>query len=117
MEQLTARKIFEDFVPERIGEDRELAESISGVYEFKILGEGTWTLDFTGDVGIVREGESPEADCFIELDGDQVPEIMDNPMKGLRLLMTGQLKIAGEYSLAEHLIKVFGNRDGELAST
>lgn len=103
----SAREVFEDYVPRRIAGDKDLAAGIRAVYEFRIIGEGVWTLDFSGDVGVIEERECPDAGCFIVLDGDQVGPVMDDPMTGLKLLMTGQLKIGGAYSLAEHLIKVF----------
>lgn len=103
----TAREVFETYVPKRIAGRTELAQSIAAKYEFEVVGESTWTLDFTGPEGKVYEAPSPDASCFIRIDGSAVPGIMQNPMSGLRLLMTGELKIAGEYSLAEHLIKVF----------
>ena len=103
----SAREVFEVYVPNRIRGDKKLAEGIRAKYEFRVLGESVWTLDFTGEVGVVTEQESPDAGCFIVLDGDQVGPVMDDPMTGLKLLMTGQLKIGGAYSLAEHLIKVF----------
>ena len=102
-----ARDVFERYVPQRIDGDRALAAGIRAKYEFRVPGEGVWTLDFTGEVGKVYEGECPDAGCTIVLDGDQVGSVMEDPMQGLKMLMTGQLKILGAYSLAEHLIKVF----------
>ena len=103
----SAREVFETYVPKRLAGDKALAEGIRAKYEFRIHGESVWTLDFTGEEGVVTEAECPDAGCFIELDGDQVGAVMEDPMTGLKLLMTGQLKIGGAYSLAEHLIKVF----------
>jgi hypothetical protein len=111
----SAREVFENYVPKRLAGDRELAAGIRAVYEFRIIGEGVWTLDFTGEVGTVEERECPDAGCFIVLEGAQVGEVMEDPMTGLKLLMTGQLKIGGAYSLAEHLIKVF-RRDPKTAA-
>jgi len=107
MAAMTGREIFEDFVPGRIEGDAELAAGIRATYEIEITGEGVWVLDFCGDSGTIREGRDPEADCFIWCEGDAVTGIMENPMYGLVLLMTRRLTIGGDYSLAEHLLKVF----------
>lgn len=107
MSYATARDVFEQFVPQRIEGDAALAESIQAAYVFNIEGEGVWTLDFRGPVGRISEGSLDDADCFITLHRDHLLTIMENPMVGLKYLMTGQLKIAGEYSLAEHLLKLF----------
>jgi hypothetical protein len=106
-----ARDVFERYLPERLSGDTELAGGIRAIYRFTIPGEGVWTVDFTGDEGEVREGDTGPADCFIRLDADQIVPVFENPMRGLKLLMTGQLEIGGEYSLAEHLIKVFRPSD------
>lgn len=107
MAHTSAREVFESVVPQRLLGDRGLAESIGAKYEFRVLGEGVWTLDFTGEEGTVTESECPDAGCFIELDKAQVGALLEDYMQGLKLLMTGELKIGGDYSLAEHLIKVF----------
>lgn len=102
-----ARDIFEVYLPDLLAGKHELAAAIGAIYRFTIPGEGVWMMDFTGNEGVVREGDDGSATCFIELAPDQVVPVFENPMRGLKLLMTGQLKIAGEFSLAEHLIKVF----------
>jgi len=108
MEIKNTTDVFERYLPDRVDGDKELAESIGASFQFHITGDdgGDWVLDFTGDVGAVTPGTLETPDCTIHLASEDVPALFNNPASGLKLMVTGRLKVEGKPTVAAHLLKV-----------
>jgi len=104
----STKDVFERYLPQRVSGDTKLAEEIGAKFQFNVSGDagGHWTIDFTGDEGIVTEGIDESAECVIGLDAADVVGLFNNPMSGLKMMLTGKLKVEGKTTVASKLLKI-----------
>ncbi len=95
---------FNEYLPNKLEKNPDLATSINGVFQFNIAGAGNWTLDLKGK-NEVREGDSEAADCTISAGQDDWETILENPSKAVTMVMMGKLKISN-LGLATQLQKI-----------
>jgi putative sterol carrier protein len=103
------REIFETHLPKGIGENVDKAREIDAIYQFNITGddEMTWVVDLTKDADWVTEGPSDDAQCTIEVAGEDWLGIMSGDLNAMEAFMTGKLRVSGDMGLATKLQTVF----------
>lgn len=106
---VTVREIFEKHLPEGIAGNVEKAKEVDAIYQFDITGDdgGTWTIDLTKDADWVTEGGSDDAQCTIEVTGEDWLGIMSGELNAMQAFMMGKLKVAGDMGLATRLQTIF----------
>ncbi len=95
---------FNEYLPNKLEKNPDLAKSINAVFQFDIKDAGTWTLDLKGN-NEVREGAADGADCVITAADSDWNAILDNPSKAVTMVMMGKLKISN-LGLATQLQKI-----------
>lgn len=95
---------FTEVIPANILRDPEKARAVGGVFVFRITGEngGVWTVNLKDDLG-VREGESQDPDCVIEVTNDEWRKMTENPNIAMQVYFGGKLKVSGNAMLALRL--------------
>ena len=104
-----AQTDFTKNIPEKIASNTENAKTIGAIYLFKITGDGggTWTLNLKDDVG-VKEGDSGNAECTIEVSSEDWKQMSENPGAAMQLYFQGKLKVGGNPMLATKLQQILG---------
>jgi putative sterol carrier protein len=99
------KEFFEKFMPEKIGNNPNLAASVKAVFQFDVKDAGTWTIDLATPPGEVREGPAENPGCVITVAKADWEKVLDNPSYAMQLFMTGKLK-ASNVGLAMQLQKI-----------
>ncbi len=104
-----AKTDFTKNIPDRIAAHPDKAKDIAAVFLFKISGDngGTWTVNLKDEVG-VKEGDSGNADCTLELTDADWNAISENPSAAMQLYFQGKLKVSGNAMLATKLQQILG---------
>ena len=100
---------FNHDIPKSIESDIEKAKAVNGVFLFKVNGDdgGVWTVNMKDAPG-VREGDSGDAECIIELSTDDWRAMTDKPGAAMQFFLQGKIKVTGNALLATKLQSVIG---------
>lgn len=98
------RGFFEEYLPNKMKNDPDLAKSVDAIFQFNIEGAGSWALDLTGE-GTVTEGTHDKPDCTLTAKKATWEAILDKPSKAIQMVMMGKLKI-DNLGLATSLQKI-----------
>lgn len=104
-----AHTSFTHNIPASIANDVEKAKAVDAVFLFKVNGEGggVWTVNMKDAPG-VREGDSGNAECTIELSSDDWKAMTDKPGSAMQFFLQGKIKVTGNALLATKLQSVIG---------
>lgn len=105
---MDAKTLFNEKLPKVIADAPEKAKEINAIYFFDVTGDagGKWTVDLKDDIG-VREGDSGNAECSIEIADEDLLKVLEDPTAGMQLFFEGKLKVQGDPMLATKLQEVF----------
>jgi len=95
---------FNEFLPQKIADNPDLASDIGAVFQFDIDGAGVWNLDLVSGAG-VSEGAHDDPGCVITTDKATWESILDNPGTAIQMFMMGKLK-ASNLGLATKLNQI-----------
>ncbi len=101
----TVQELFEVDLPKGIAGSEDQAKAIDAIYQFDITGDdgGTWVVDFTKDSDWVTAGPSDDAQCTIEVSGEDWMGIVAGDLNAMQAFMMGKLKVSGDMALATKL--------------
>ncbi len=104
-----AQTSFTHDIPASIASDVEKAKAVDAVFLFKVNGDGggVWTVDMKDEPG-VREGDSGNAECTIELSSEDWKAMTDKPGSAMQFFMQGKIRVTGNALLATKLQSVIG---------
>jgi putative sterol carrier protein len=104
-----AQTSFTHDIPASIASDVEKAKAVDAVFLFKVSGDGggVWTVNMKDEPG-VREGDSGNAECTIELSSKDWKAMTDKPGAAMQFFMQGKIKVTGNALLATKLQSVIG---------
>ena len=107
---VTAKAIFEDHIPSRIGSNPDVAKAIDAAYTFHVDGDGggVWTVDLRKADGWVTSGVIDDAGCVIHVAAEDFVGLATGTIPGPQLFMMGKLRIEGDMGLAMKLGQVLG---------
>jgi hypothetical protein len=88
------QQFFEQYLPNKLAKDPNLASSVNAVYQFDITGAGTWTVDLTAPGGTVAAGPAASPGCVITCAQEHWEGMLGNPSSAMMLVMTGKLKVS-----------------------
>ncbi len=110
MSDLTARKIFEETLPEKLEENPDSAKATNAIYVFNLTGDegGTWTLDFKKDDDFVSEGESEDAECTVTMSDSDFVDMWQGNLNPAQAFMMNKISIEGNMGLAMKLQNFIG---------
>lgn len=105
----TPKEIFEVDLAEGIAQNPEKAKEIDAIFQFNITGDdgGTWVIDLTKDSEWVTSGPSDNAQCTIEMAGEDWVGIISGELNAMQAFMMGKLTVQGDMALATKLQEVF----------
>ena len=88
---------------------KDVAASLSCLYQFDLSGEGggKWFVEVSGGVVEVGEGERPSPDVVIFAAASDYVDIAEGRASAMFAMATGKLKIKGDMGLATKLQKLF----------
>lgn len=96
---------FNEYLPNKIEKNPDLAGSVNASFQFDIDGAGSWYADLKGGNKTVAEGTLEGADCTLTTSQSDWEDILDNPGSAVGKVMTGKLKISN-LGLATKLQKI-----------
>ena len=104
-----AQTSFTQDIPESIQSDLDKAKAVDAVFLFKVNGEGggVWTVNMKDEPG-VREGDSGNAECTIEISTADWKAMTEKPGAAMQFFMQGKIKVTGNALLATKLQSVIG---------
>ena len=85
---------FNEYLPNKLQKNPDLASSVNQIYQFDITGAGTWTVDLTSGQGAVAEGAHDNPGCTITCAEGDFEGLLDSPQSAMMLMTTGKLKIS-----------------------
>ena len=88
------QQFFEQYLPNKLTKDPNLASSVNAIYQFDITGAGTWTVDLTVPGGTVAAGPATNPGCVITCAQENWEGVLGNPSSAMMLVMTGKLKVS-----------------------
>lgn len=107
--------LFEQWLPTRVDELKELVPVIRTVYQWNILQKGqvasVWTLDLKNGDGAIHRGspKTGKADCILSIEDDNAVKIFEGKEDAMKAFMSGRLKIAGNVMAAQKLQQVWAD--------
>jgi putative sterol carrier protein len=84
---------FNEYLPNKIEKNPDLATSVAAVFQFNITGAGEWYADLK-DANIVAAGTHDTPDCVITVAQQDWEDILENPGSAVGKVMTGKLKVS-----------------------
>ena len=84
---------FNEYLPNKIEKNPDLAASVNAVFQFDVDGAGSWYADLKGNK-VVAEGSHDAPDCTLTCAQKDWEDILDNPGSAVGKVMTGKLKIS-----------------------
>lgn len=106
---MDAKTLFNQELPKKINASPQKAKELNAIYLFKISGGngGTWTVDLKSDTPCVKEGDTGNANCTIDVAATDFEAMLGNPALGMQLYFQGKLKVSGNPVLATKLQQLF----------
>jgi putative sterol carrier protein len=101
------KNLFNEQLKTAIERNPEAAKKIGGIYQLAITGAGTWTIDLASDPPSCKEGPSANPNCSIEVAEPDFQSLYSDANQGMKLYMSGKLKVRGNPMLAMNLKKLF----------
>ena len=110
MSEQSARKIFEETLPEKLEENPDQAKATDAIYVFNLTGDdgGTWTLNFKKDDDFVSEGESEDAECIVTMSDSDFVDMWNGDLNPAQAFMMNKISIEGNMGLAMKLQSFIG---------
>ena len=100
---MDSREFFETGLPAKLNSDPEKSKALGATYKFVIADVGTWVVDLA-NLSVVEE--DGEAQCTVEVAGEDMSAILDKSLNPQMAFMSGKLKIKGDMGLAMKLGQV-----------
>ena len=85
---------FNNYLPNKLSENPDIAKDINAIYVFDIDGAGQWTVDLTADGGTIAQGSHAEPGCTVTATQDNFEKMLDNPSSAMMMYMSGKLKVS-----------------------
>ncbi|MCA9665780.1 MAG: SCP2 sterol-binding domain-containing protein [Myxococcales bacterium] len=106
---MDAKTLFNEKLPQLIEKEPDKARELDAIYLFNITGDngGTWTVDVKSESPSIKEGDSGNAECSIEVTSEDFEAMMKDPQVGMQLYFQGKLKVSGNPMLATKLQQLF----------
>lgn len=101
------QEFFESYLPNKLSEAPDIAESINAVYQFDLGDAGNWTVDLTQPGGAISPGTHDAPGCVVSAKGEHFSKLLDNPNSAMMMFTMGQLKVSN-LSLGMQLQKLLG---------
>ena len=107
--------LFEQWLPSRLDDIKELVPVIKTVYQWNILQKGqvasVWTLDLKNGDGSITRGPpaTGKADCVLSIEDETAVKIFEGKEDAMRAFMSGRLKITGNIMAAQKLQQVWAD--------
>ena len=100
-------EIFEK-MEQKLLERKEQLSDVGALVKFDITGKegGKWIVDLNDDTLGVRMGDE-EANCTFSASDDNFVKLIKREMKPETAILTGKVKISGDFMLAMQLSKLF----------
>ncbi|MBA2321854.1 MAG: SCP2 sterol-binding domain-containing protein [Deltaproteobacteria bacterium] len=96
---------FQNYLPNKLANNPNLAKDINAVYVFDIDGAGTWTVDLTKSEITPTRHDDPG--CVVSAKKADFEGMLDNPSSAMILFTLGKLKVTN-VGLALSLQKLLG---------
>ncbi len=84
---------FNEYLPNKIEKNPDLATSVNAVFQFNIEGAGSWYANLKG-ASEVASGNFDGPDCTITASQETWESMLENPGKAPMLVMTGKMKVS-----------------------
>ena len=84
---------FNEYLPNKIEKNPDLATSVNAVFQFNIDGAGTWYVNLKGG-SEVQSGTHDAPDCVITASQDTWETMLESPGSAPMLVMTGKMKVS-----------------------
>lgn len=84
---------FNEYLPNKIEKNPDLASSVAAVFQFNIAGAGEWYADLKGG-STVAAGTHDSPDCVISAAQSDWEDVLENPGSAVGKVMTGKLKVS-----------------------
>jgi len=95
----------------------ELVQSVNGVFQFKLSGDGDteWYLDLKNGAGSTGQGQAPDgANVTMELKAEDFTKMFKGELNPAQAFMGGKLKIKGDMMMAMKLEKLMKQMKSKL---
>lgn len=104
-----AQDLFNNLVPQGLGQHPDKARELNAIYGFKITGDGggEWTVDCTSNPPSCAKGTSGKAQCMVEVTSDDFKTMLHDPNAAMQLYFQGKLRVSGDPMLAMKLQQLF----------
>jgi hypothetical protein len=99
------KDFFDNYLPNKLKNNPNLAKDINAVYVFDIDGAGVWTVDLTKPEITNTRHENPG--CVVSANKTDFESMLDNPSSAMILFTLGKLKVTN-VGLALSLQKLLG---------
>ncbi len=103
-------KIFQK-MEQKLLERKEKLTDVGALVKFDISGPdgGIWIVDLNNETLGVREGDD-DANCTFTASDDNFVKLIKREMKPETAILTGKVKISGDFMLAMQLSELFKNQ-------
>ncbi|MBO86948.1 MAG: hypothetical protein CL927_16485 [Deltaproteobacteria bacterium] len=84
---------FNEYLPNKIEKNPDLATSVNAVFQFNIDGAGSWYANLKG-ASEVQSGNHDAPDCTITASQDTWEAMLESPGKAAMFVMSGKMKVS-----------------------